>query len=81
MPNHFRSGTAAATITVVAGDPPTVAMAVSSVKVNPTQARVVLAGAVDPKGHPTVTLLWTSSDVGVDALDALVRDACSASLV
>jgi hypothetical protein len=72
IPSHLRSATAAVTITVVAGAPPSVSVAAAVVRVNPGQGRVVLAGAVDKQGHAQVALQWTTGDLSDKALDAVV---------
>jgi hypothetical protein len=47
-------------------------MQTSRVKVNPTQARVVLSGAVEAFGHVGIQLLWSSPDLSLTGLQGVL---------
>jgi hypothetical protein len=69
IPHHYRVASTSALIRVVAGQPPSVLMSVSSVKVNPG-ARTTLQATVDTHGSSTVavTLAWTFPDMTTDQI-------------
>jgi REJ domain len=73
IPNHFRSSTAAVSVTVVAGSPPTIYMDAMPSKVNPTD-KVTLSARVDGHGS-LVTLLWRSPDMSSSDFGSILRSS------
>jgi hypothetical protein len=66
-----RSATAAATVTILPGDPPRLSLPDRVVVVNAGSPRVALRASVDDRGNAGVTVVWTSSDLSDAQLAAV----------